>query len=262
MRLYRPLWMGLLLLLGASTISCAEKLATVADLEGGGIRYRSMVGHVDPATFAKLASDFLSPATIKLGVIVVFGSPLDAALAGPRQQDHCNFDDWRAATEARTNLGGCPTVQEAIKIGSRISLRRVDRTCRRTTAVLAGEGSPLDLVVSGRRYEVLELSFSRPIGEKNSSRISANVYVRAAGVSTQELYTLTTHVRELTNATYLGVRLRSDAWFVTDCGFPAEYAFEDRGELPTKEAIQLEKTAACFAAGTWPIRCIEGTGKP
>jgi hypothetical protein len=263
MRFHVPLWTVLTITFAISTVASAEGVATLTDMEGGGIRYRSMVGDMDQASFRRLAVDFLSAPTVKLGVIVLFGSPQDSALAGPRQQDHCTYDNWRALVETHTRSDECPAVQEAIKIGSRIAVRRVDRTCRRSTTVLAGDGSPLDLVVTGKRYEVLEVSFSRPIGERNSGRISANLYLRApSGVSTGTAHTVTTHIRHLTNASYLGVRIRPDAWFVPDCGFPADYPFDNRGKLPTKEAVEAVKTAACFVSGAWPIRCFQGTGRP
>lgn len=242
-------------------VSAAE-LKTLVYLEGGGIRYRSAIGRPSQAEFDKLAGEFLGSAAVKLGAIAAYGSLTDHVLAGPRGEDHCSYEAWRTLVD-RHDIGptGCPEVQEAIKIGDSIVIRRVDRSCRRSLSVLRGQRNPLEVPLSGRVVEVLDVSFARPMGTQNRNRISADLYLRTSGAVSEDLASaMTVHMRALTGIEYLGVRLRSDVWFVTACRFPALYPFGDQPRIPSKEEFQDMKQVACFASPSRPIRCLSGAG--
>lgn len=248
----------------ATQVISRIELKTIVDMEGGGLRYRSIIGRLDRTEFASMAAEFLGPREVKLGAIAVYGSLRDHVLAGPRGGDHCGYETWRALMDGHDlSHEGCPQVQQAIKIGDNIVVRSLDRDCRRSMNPLRGQTNPLDLSIGGKRFEVLEVSFSRPMGTRNARRIAAHLYVRTTGLVSKELAeAITDQVRSMTGAYYLGVSLRSDTWFLTSCNFPAFYAFEDRSKIPNKQEFYTMKHVACFVSGSWPIRCFEGAGRP
>jgi len=246
-----------------SRLVLASDSNTSVDLEGAGVRYRCILARPSPAAFANMAGEFLGPQEVRLGAIAAYGSLRDRLLAGPRGGDHCGYESWRALTASRDlTPDGCPQVQEAIKIGNNVVIRSLDRDCRRTVS-LRGTTNPLSLSVAGSTFEVLEIGFSRPIGDQNIHRIAADFYIRAhAAVSKDIAEAILAQVRSVTRTPYLGVRLRSDTLFLTDCSFPAFYPFEDRPTIPNENEFYGMKYAACTVAGTWPIRCFEGVGRP
>jgi hypothetical protein len=153
---------------------------------------------------------------------------------------------------------GCPEVREAIKIGENIVIRSQDRTCRRNLNLVQGKTNPLNLAGADGLFELLEVSFSRPMGKQNDDRITADLFVRTRGIiSKGAAQAITVQVKSLTGAKYLGVILRSDTWFLGNCQFPALYPFEERPRIPTKEEFSRMKEVGCFASDQWPIRCID-----
>jgi hypothetical protein len=153
--------------------------------------------------------------------------------------------------------GGCPDVKEATKIGSNIIIRTVDHECQRSSRLLQGEKKPLDLIVEGAAIEVLEMSFSHPMGEANEHLVRANLYARTNGaVSAGVARALLSQVRATTGAEDIGVDLRSDSWFIEECGFPALYPFENLPKAPRVEEFYRTSYASCGLFGT--IRCFEG----
>jgi hypothetical protein len=116
--------------------------------------------------------------------------------------------------------------------------------------------------VAGRDLEILHVSFSQPSGTKNKDHIAVGFYVRDRGQLAKETAeAVTTRLRSITGAAYLTVWLRSDNWFLADCGFPAVYAFDGPPNLPPKEAFSKTRYAICSASGSWPVRCFESSSE-
>jgi hypothetical protein len=243
----------------------AADLRVVSDMEGHHIRHRSIIGIPTEQQLERIASELLGSGETTLGSIVAYGSPEDRVLSGPRGFDHCGYGHWRSMIEAHESQRGCPEVREAAKIGSNVVIRSLDHACGRSSKLLIGNVSPLDLVVDGASFEVLDMSFSRPMGQENEHRIHADLYVRAKGtVSTGRAKALTARIRDLTGVEEISVELRSDPWFITDCGFPALFPFESQPPIPTLEEFSRTKYASCgsFAFTRGNIQCFEGLSRP
>lgn len=249
----------LLPLMVTCVILSAEGPRAVADLHGGRVRYLCLVGKVPCARFLATASSVLNPERVAVGMVAAYASFDDLQVAGPGQETHCGYDRWRALVEKwNSGTAGCPSVQEAVKIGSTILFRHVDSRCQRGIEVLSGKSNPLDLSTSGTKVEILDLSFSRPLGSKNVNRIAVHLYVRTDEPVSEELArATTTKIKELTQLTDLTVTLRNDVWFLNECRFPAIYPFESRAGLPTKGRFKTTRYASCSAFSAWPTRCFE-----
>jgi hypothetical protein len=240
----------------------AANLKVISDLESEHIRYRSLIGSITEEQFESVALELLQPRRITLGKVAIYGSQEDRVLSGPRGFDHCAYNHWRSVV---TNpKPGCPVVREALKVGSGIVVRSVDHECRRTTKVLRGK-DPLTLDAAGQKFELLDISFSRPMGDENRHRLRAGLYVRTDGaLSATVARSLTARVIDLTGVTEISVELRADSWFITDCGFPARFAFEGQKQIPTAEEFAKTKYASCgsFQFTHGRIQCFDGTSHP
>lgn len=241
----------------------ATDLKLVSDLEGQNVRYRSVVGELTEAAFERLASSLLEPASVTLGAVDSYGSLQDSVIAGPRGFDHCSYGHWRSV------LGGvqakCPSMKQAAKIGSDVVVRSVDRNCQRSVKLLQGNSDPLLLTLDGAQIEILEMSFGPLTSEAKERRIVVHVYARTNRAASAKLAkALTGRIRDLTNAKNVGVELRSDLWFITDCGFPVLYPFEERPKVPTADEFSRTRYASCgvFESTHGEIRCFEGTSRP
>ena len=226
----------LYLALVAVGLLLADDLKVISELAGPHVRYRSVAGKLTDQAFEAIASQFLGPQNITLGAIAVYGTLRDHVLAGPRGFDHCSYGHWRSVIDRFDPQQGCPEVKEATKIGSSIVIRSVDHGCRRSSRLLQGKAGPLDFVVAGTVIRVLGMSFSRPMGKSNERRVRVELYARSSGAVSVELAKgLIAQIRETTGVGEFGVELRSDQWFITDCGFPALFPFEDQPKAPSAE---------------------------
>ena len=243
-----------------SGILAAEGPRLITDFSGPNVRYRCIIGKISQPEFRETASKLLNGRGVKIGALAAYGSLHDQVVAGPRGEDHCGYDRWRSVLDSfdRTE-NRCPSVQEAVKIGEEILYRSVDHNCQRTTDLLQGHANPLELLISGTRADVLDVSFSRAIGKANEHRIAAQVYVRTreAAVSESLARAITTLLKNKTGVTDLTVELRMDAWFFSECRFPALFPFEDLPKLPTRQEFQATRYVSCSAFDPWPIRCFE-----
>ena len=223
-------------------------LKIVADLQGSHARHRSIVGNVTDDVFEKMALEFLGSNDVTLGTFVVYGSVQDRVAAGPRGFDHCSYGHWRAMVDNyEESHSGCPAIKEAIKIGSDTIIRTVRADCRRTSRVVQGATSPLRLEIEGEHVEVLALQLGPLTNSSKDHRIVVNVFSRTDSPLTANLAkALTSRLVGLTGVSSIGVVLRGDAWFVTDCAFPAVYAFENRGKIPTLDEVARLPSAGCF----------------
>jgi hypothetical protein len=229
----------------------AQDVKTVSDFEGERVRYRVVEGGVAPADFAKMAADFLGPGGVTLGVLTAYGSPQARAVAGAADAAQCDYESWRSRVTAydRTTLG-CPEVQQAIKIGSSVVVRRLGKDCRRSREAAT---NPLDLMIGGASFETLHVM----VGSGGAARF----YVRTDRPPTGKLaksvlsrLTAATGVRNLT------VTLRADKWFYDDCGFPAFFPFEDV-EIPSRQAYLRTKSAICAMDAGGSVQCAESVAR-
>lgn len=251
--------LALILLVGAGLSGDDPRI--VSDLSGANTRYRCVIGRIAKREFLSSALELLRPKEVTLGAFAAYGSLHERVLAGPRGEDHCGYEPWRALIDGYNPAqSGCPAVQEAAKIGSAVIFRGVDHNCRRTSEMLQGSANPLELFVAGRRVEVLDMSFSRPIGKANEHRIAVQLFVRTTEAASQELAkAITAQVKAATGVPYLTVELRSDTWFFDDCTFPAWFPFEAMSNLPSKDQYHRAREFSCSVSGPWPVRCFEAT---
>jgi len=254
----------LLFLIALASLPAAD-LRVLSDLQGGHIRHRSVVGKLTEKEFEDIVSELLGPKEITLGTVVAYGSLDDHLLAGPRGFDHCSYAHWLSMIGAGRGRQPCPEVREASKIGSAIVVRSSGHDCQRGTKLLRSALSPLDFAVEGTRGEILDMSFSRPMGEANEHRIRPELYVQTNGTVTVALAkALLSHIRDLTSVGEISVELRADPWFITECGFPTLYPFGDNRPIPTVEEFARTKYASCgsFEFGHGSVQCFEGHSRP
>ena len=115
-----------------------------------------MIGKIPKEEFARTASLLLDRTEIALGAVALYGSVRDRLFANSHGLEGCGYDEWKGFTDRNDPWrGGCPEVQEAVKIGPNILLRTVDRDCRKSTSLVKGNADPLELVVNGKRVRVL-----------------------------------------------------------------------------------------------------------
>ncbi len=254
-----------LTLLAVGSLS-ADDLKLISDVKGQHICYRSFVGDITEGAFELMASELLGSPEVSLGALAAYGSLSEHVLAGPRGFDHCGYGHWRAVIDGyEKSLPGCPRVKEATKIGSGIIIRTVDRDCQRSTKVLQGKGDPLHLQVTGVNIEVMEMAFAPLASGGNEDQVVVHLYARTDGsVSVELAKALAAEIRDSTGAREIGVELRSDKWFITDCGFPALFPFENLRGIPSADEFSQTKYAYCGLFGSFQgeIRCFEGMSHP
>lgn len=234
----------------AATALLAQEVKTVSDFEDGRVRYRTVIGGIAPADFAKMAADTLGPEGVTLGVLTAYGSPETYAAAGAPGGPQCNFESWRSRVTAwdRTKLG-CPEVQQAVKIGPNMVVRTIGRDCRRA---VDGSSGALGLFLGGANFEILHVAVGGG---------SARFYVRTDRPPSGKLArSALQSLAVATGVRNLSVTLRSDKWFCDDCGFPAYYPFEDL-EIPSRQAFLRTKAATCTMDGGGSIQCAESAAQ-
>lgn len=234
----------------ATSALLAQDAKPVSEFVGERVRYRALVGGIAPADFAKVAADFLGPAGVTLGVMMAYGSPQTYSIAGPGQATACDYESWRSRVTSydRTALG-CPEVQQAIKIGSEMLVRRLTQDCRRAVEAAA---SPLDLMIGGASFQILHVTVGGG---------AARFYVRTDRPPTGKLAkSVLQRLAADTGERSLTVTLRSDKWFFDDCGFPAFYPFEDV-EIPSRQAYLRTKAALCTMDARGSIECSESAAR-
>jgi hypothetical protein len=144
-------------------------------------------------------------------------------------------------------------VHEAIKIGHNISVRSVNRNCQRREVILQGTANPRYLVVAGTEAEILQLTIGG--GGASDKDTGAGLAVRTKGTIDVALARrIVVLVKTVAPMGGIHVLLRPDKWFLSDCGFPAFYPFENL-EVPTKEKWMRTTYATCGYSGQWPIQC-------
>lgn len=222
---------------------------TVSEFRSVKARDLVMVGVISDDAFKRMALSVLGPKTVSLGKLVAYETAQDRVIASRQPADHCSYGVWRATVEAyRKNYSGCPAVKEAVKIGDSIVVRTVSSGCRRTRIVLKGSADPLLLDVAGRAVEILEISVGPLTSIPGEQQVAANFYCRTATAISKHLAeTLTSYLIGLTGIRAMGVVIRPDVWFVTDCGFPTIYPFEDFGSLPSYDWLVRAPGAGCAA---------------
>ena len=239
----------------------AAEVRPLIHMEGHGIRQQIFVGAVTDSEFRRLAEKVLQPPDVTLGVVSAYPTNQDRVLAGPRETDHCGYQSWRALLKSNANrTGKCAEIREAIKLGSATVIRTRNSECRIRNEVTMGQGNPLSIVEDGIAFEVLSVALSRPLAEEKRHLISAEVFVLSQMPASQKLARLVTaRIRNVTNARYLTVVLRSDRWFINECGFPGEYPFA-QADIPIDlPAFAKTRYAVCSVSGDWPMNCFEST---
>jgi hypothetical protein len=239
----RGVWIAVL----TTRLLTAADFKTVADLQGVHARQRVIVGSVTEEAFDKMALELLGRDTVTLGKLVDYGSVQDQVAAGPRGFDHCSYGHWRAVADAYAKShSGCPVVKEAVKIGANIVVRTVGQDCQRTQRVLQGGADPLRVKIDGENVDLLGVELGPLTSAAQEQRITWHVYARTRPPITAELAkALTSRLIRLAGEDTISVALRPDAWFVTECGFPAVYPFEDRGRVPALGELAAAQSAVC-----------------
>jgi hypothetical protein len=211
--------------------------------------------------FRARVEELLGAPEITLGVVAAYESRRDLILAGPRQSDHCSYQSWNAVLAANQYADDrCPIVRDAIKLGKSTILRTNDNRCQTKTTLVQGADSPLFVTANGTKFEILSVRLSTPGSEPRQRLVSAEVFVRTDEVPTEQMArSITTAIKSITKAPYLTIVLRSDLWFVEDCGFPARYPFAVRSPQLSFENFLKTRSAVCDASVDWPIRCFDSS---
>jgi hypothetical protein len=242
-------------------LSCllAGELTVKSDLAADGIRFQLSTGKMPKDDFLRKALVLLEPKSIRLGVIVNYPSDADRLLAGPRLEFHCTYEEWLAkVSESRVQQGECPVVQEAMKVGASIVYRSIDKKCSIDHLLLQGGSDPLLLRIGNSQIEILSMDFGEPAKADRKQRAQFRLYAWADRRSVTEALAraLTAKMKAMAGGLDVSVRLRSDAWFLADCGFPLLYGFGKReGVPPTKEQFLHTRTVFCSAFDPWPVGC-------
>jgi hypothetical protein len=254
------------MVMAVSLLPAAE--VKVADnLQADGVRRQVLIGAMSTQEFINTALKLLGPPDIKLGALINYLSYRDRFLAGPPNRDECRYEGWKSNIAAlRLSSDECPEVREAMKLGSSLIYRSVNRNCRVEHKLLLGKGSPLIMDVGGTVVHLLYIDIGKSSEGDKLSRLNIGFYAMVGhGEATEELgRALMAKVRHLAGPANLWVSLREDSWFVTDCGFPTFYGFEERaGAPPSKEQFLQSKRASCWAIYSRPVQCeTYGGSKP
>jgi hypothetical protein len=246
------------MLMAVSLLPAAE--IKVADsLQADGVRRQILIGAMSTQEFVNAALKLLGPPDVKLGVLINYLSYDDRFLAGPPNAYHCSYESWTSRIAAlKLSSGECPEVREAIKLGSSLIYRSVNRNCRVEHKLLLGKGNPLVMDVGGTAVHVLYVDIGGPGEGDKLHRLNIGFYAMVShGEATEGLgRALLTKMRPLVGPAEIWVNLREDSWFLADCGFPAFYGFEERaGAPPSKEKFLQSKRASCWAIYSRPVQC-------
>jgi hypothetical protein len=250
----------LVMLVSMATGLCAANLTTKVDVKSGGLRYKSLIGRMDRQEFVKTALGVLSPKEVAFGAVVAYPTAQARLLGGPRDRYDGTYEEWLSfITFYKAAPGNCPEVQEALKIGTDILYRSMDRGCRTEKFLLQGNRDPLSRTIAGTKVDILHLyALAAPV-PKIPGRVVMDVYVRAkAGSVTEQLgLAITKEMKPLSGpATDLSVVLRSDVWFLNHPNFPTVFGFwEKPWYIPTKKEFDRNKEVFCATFDPWPVRC-------
>ena len=252
----------LVILVSVATGMCAANLTTKVDVKSEGLRYKSLVGRMDRPEFVKTALGVLSPKEVVFGAVVAYPTAQDRLLAGPRDQTDGSYEEWTSFIAFyKAAPGNCPEVQEALKIGTNIIYRSMDRRCRTDKFLLQGNRDPLNMAIAGTNVDILHV-YAVPAPEPRIFRgvgVFASVFARAkvGSVSERLGVAVTELIRPLSGpATVLYVVLRTDTLFPNKPDFPAVFGFGERPwYIPTKEEFERNKQMFCSAFRGRQIVC-------
>jgi hypothetical protein len=229
------------------------------DLDSDKLRTRGVVQRTTSVEFQREALRLLEPDRIAIGTLSIFASKEDWVRAGPQSGSDCAYGGWRSALEIRGLIGRhirCPEVSQAIKIGSAVAMRRVDRRCNVAYSHF-GSRDPLHLNLQGDHTEVLDLVISiRSSGDKQKAIFSLAVFINADTVSTDIGRKVVQYMHDVSSIDYITVVVRSDRWFWTHCDFPPLSIFKGRVEtIPSESELLKSKEIVCGTFAGRQIRC-------
>ena len=239
----------------------AGVLGLLAAVPGGvkmdGVFAATGIGRHSTEAFAIAAREALGSAKIRVGTFTEYASEEDRFRATGEAMTDCTLKTWRASIRAKGYEGEqfqCPTVRQAIKIGTGIVMRTVMRDCTSTSRVIAGTENPLALRIDGEDIQILDVIITERPSTGPARKISVTIFAAMRGrISLMLAKALLLKISKTTGVRELTVRLRNDSWFVTDCEFPPVYLFS--GVRPTVPRFAAGDEATCVALRRWPIRC-------
>jgi hypothetical protein len=238
----------------------ASDVRVVSDLSGPPqVRYRCLIGKLGRQQFTSMATEFLRPEGVTLGMLAAYGTERQREIAGPRLLDFGSYtgSQW-LLKEYDIDRNGCPEVQQAVKLGSSILLRWMDRNCNSGKQLLQGKTNPLEMVVAGKMVHLLELAFWNPtVGEEKQSVDLVSFFARTSETpSVSRAKAILAHVQVITRTEKLALTLRSDSWFYGAGDFPVFFPFEGRPKFPTLEEFNRAPQVHCSSfGGKDPIGC-------
>lgn len=244
----------------------ASDVRVVSDLSGPPqVRYRCLIGQVERQRFTSMATEFLRPEGVTLGMLAAYGTNWQHFVAGPRMLASGSYEgaQW-LLKQYDIDRNGCPEVQQAVKLGSSILLRWMDRNCNSGKQLLQGKANPLEMVVGGKMVQLLELAFWHPtVGEEQQSVNLVGIFARISGTpSVSHAKAILAQVQAITRTDTLALTLRSDPWFYGAGDFPVLFPFEGRPKFPTREEYDGASQVYCSSlGGTDPVGCFEYRGQ-
>jgi hypothetical protein len=242
-------------------LACLLELdaAPPAKLEGYGVLYTRTIRKLGRQEFTQWAVGLLGE-RIHVGLVAVYPTRIDQVLAGPPGGDHCSFEERQARVAANAlPQGECPAISEVIKIGSGRTLREVNRRCQVNQTVLTGKENPLVRTLSSLRAEIVDISVvsGKPQMQIGSSLVTFYIRVPTGNVTEAAARSLVNDLRPLVQPLDISVVIRSDTYFVDQCGFPTIYGFAiDSAQPLTKENYLRGKEMGCSLFAPWPVRCV------
>lgn len=211
---------------------------------------------------AAYARELLNSPLIQLGSVRIYPSDRERVRSQGEGGTECSYESWRNALvrkELTAIDDGCPEVVEVIRLGKSTLLRRLDRYCRTTRRLLAGDRDPMSIDVGNESYAVLDVIV--PEGEYKSPvdfyHVPVKVYVKALERPTREgAIAILEYLRPLTGGLDITVMVRGDSWFATDCAAPARFFWDPTPfTVPSKEEYDGARQITCVALRGWPVQC-------
>ena len=222
-----------------------------------------LVSKMSQAEFRRIALRTLSPADIRVATLRVYPTIDDWQRAKGLGGTDCEYENWRAALERRGLTARpliCPEVSEALKIGGSILVRRIDKRCRSTQAILQGDRDPLQVTLPSFKFRILDV-FIQPISEErlaNKDKFSPITFFAQTTnePSVEDARELLTHFLNMGIGENVSVAVRKDPWYISDCVFPVLFLFDTlQRTAPSRKEYLGSKEARCVKQKQWPIQC-------
>ena len=156
---------------------------------------------------------------------------------------------WRSTLDRfEASHPGCPAVKEAVKIGNNIIARTANRTATGPNVSSKETRTRSMSMWTGQRLDVFDLQVGPLTSSPDEREPFLNVFARATlPLSSGLARALTQSIISLTSVKALVVELSPDSWFITSCGFPVIYPFENRGDFPGLKQLDSTPSAGCAA---------------